>query len=98
MTIQDLIDVLDEFRDEYNTSPDPYIQKLCGFVTNTINGLNSYISFFQNSKSEIQNNQKRLEESVLTIDKLLDDYTAESANTDHATVNDNSVFDSLLGN
>ena len=40
MTIQDLIDVLDEFRNQYDTSTDPYVQKLCVFITNTINGLN----------------------------------------------------------
>lgn len=95
MTIQDLIDVLDEFRDEYNTSADPYIQKLCGFITNTINGLNAYIQFFQKSKSAIQNNQRKLEESVLTIDKLLDDYTAGSTDVEDP---DSSVLDDLLGN
>lgn len=71
MTIQDLINTLDEFRDEYNTSADPAIQKLCVFITNTINGLNSYVVFFQNSKSAIQTSQQHLEESVTTIDALL---------------------------
>lgn len=83
MTIQDLIDVLDEFRNQYDTSTDPYVQKLCVFITNTINGLNSYIVFFKNSKSAIQNNQQRLEQSIETIDKLItDDGTSDGGTTD----------------
>ena len=83
MTIQDLIDVLDEFRNQYDTSTDPYVQKLCVFITNTINGLNSYIVFFKNSKSAIQNNQQQLEQSMETIDKLItDDGTSDGGTTD----------------
>ena len=71
MTIQELITTLDTFRNEYNTSSDPQVQKLCGFITNTINGLNSYLLFFQNSKTAIENNQQQMSDALVTIEKLV---------------------------
>ena len=42
MTIQDVVLIMDKFRSQYNTSRDPYVQKLCKYVTDAINKLNSY--------------------------------------------------------
>ena len=44
MTIQDVILVMDKFRGQYDTSRDPYVQKLCRYVTDAINKLNAYAS------------------------------------------------------
>ena len=88
MTIQDLIDVLDEFRNQYDTSTDPYVQKLCVFITNTINGLNSYIVFFKNSKSAIQSNQQQLEQSMVTIDQLITDDGSDDGGTTDPSIDD----------
>lgn len=71
MSLQELIDTLDAFRDEYNTSKDPYVQKMCRYIDNTIAGLNLYYNFFKNSKSAIENNQQTLTDALDTIDKLM---------------------------
>ena len=71
MTIQTVITTLDTFRDEYNTSTDPEVQKLCGFITNTIKGLEAYLNFFKNAKSAVENNQQYYTESLETINKLI---------------------------
>lgn len=73
MTLQQVITTLDQFRDEYNTTLDPQIKKLCNFVSNTIDGLNSYLAFFQNTKSAVETSQQFYTESLETISKLIGD-------------------------
>lgn len=71
MTIQALINTLDEFRDEYNTSTDKEIKKLCGFITNSIQGLQAYQAFFSNTKSRIESSQQFYSDTLDSINKLL---------------------------
>ncbi len=73
MTIQALINTLDAFRDEYNTSTDKDVQKLCGFIRNTIDGLQSYLNYFSNSKSRIETSQQYYTDTLSSINKLLED-------------------------
>ena len=73
MTIQALIDTLTACKEEYITSKDPYVQKMCRFIESTINGLNMYLNFFTNSKSAIENKQENLTDALETIEKLVPD-------------------------
>jgi len=73
MTIQALIDTLTVFKEEYSTSKDPYVQKMCRFTDSTINGYNMYLNFFTNSKSAIENKQEDLSDALETIKKLVPD-------------------------
>lgn len=85
MNIKHVISVLDEFRDEYNTTTDPEIKKLCGFVTNTIDGLNAFLQFFEGSKSKIEQSQAYYSASLETINKLIAEDTASDDSTDNTT-------------
>lgn len=75
MTIQELINTLDAFRDEYNTSTDKEVQKLCGFIRNTIDGLQAYLQFFSNAKSHIETNKQYYSDSLESIKKLIETST-----------------------
>ena len=72
MTIKTVIDTLDEFRNEYATSQDPEVRRLCGFIVNTITILNKYLRFFTVSKSRIEQSQAYYESVLETIDQLLE--------------------------
>lgn len=73
MTLKELIDTLDQFRDEYNTSLDPDIKKLCKYISNTIDGLNSYLQFFESTRSRIEQNQMYYAASLEQLNNLLAD-------------------------
>lgn len=75
MVIQELITTLDAFRDEYNASTDKDVKKLCGFIQNTIDGLQAYIRYFSNEKSRMETNKQYFTEALDTINKLLTDDT-----------------------
>lgn len=46
MTLNTLIDSLNAFQAQYNTSPDPNVQKLCRYVNSTVLVLNQYVGRF----------------------------------------------------
>lgn len=72
MTIKQVINVLDEFRDGYNASADPDIKKLCHFIDNTVNGLQMYENFFTKQKSTMENNKQYCTDTLAAIESLLE--------------------------
>lgn len=79
MTIHQVVETLEAFKDEYKDVKDPEVKKLCGFVTNTINILNAYIRFFTYSKARIQRSQQYYEEALVVIDQLIEDVNSAPA-------------------
>lgn len=77
MTIQDLVNTLTDFKDEYKESKDREVRRMCGFVTNTIEILNSYARFFYFSKKQIEKSQEYYESALETLNKLLLDENGE---------------------
>ena len=73
MTLSYVIQILDTFRDEYNTSTDTQVKDLCKYVSCTIDNLNKYIQIFETSKSQIERSQTYYASSLETINKLLQD-------------------------
>lgn len=71
MTIQHVIDVLDTFRDEYNSSSNRDVRRMCNFVQSSIDGLNAYLIFFTRAKKEIEYSQAYYEGALDTIDNLI---------------------------
>ena len=73
MTLKTVIDTLDTFRDEYNSSTDPEVKKMCNFVSCTIDGLNRYRMFFDTSRSRIEQGQQYFSDTLETLNNLLDE-------------------------
>lgn len=71
MTLKTVIDTLDQFRDEYNTSQDPEVKKLCAFVGTTIESLEAYLRFFESSRSSMEQNKEFYTTALETLDQMI---------------------------
>ena len=71
MTLKTVIDTLDQFRDEYNMSQDPEVKKLCAFVSNTIESLESYLRFFEGSISQMEQNKEFYTAALETLNSMI---------------------------
>ncbi len=78
MTLEQVIQTLDTFRDEYNASTDPDVKKLCNFVSCTIDSLNAYLRFFRYRKPQMEQNQQYYADSITTLNNMLGEDSTES--------------------
>lgn len=92
MTVHELVQTLEDFRTEYNPSLDPGVRKLCGFVTNTIDVLNSYERFFIDQKGRVERSQSYYTEVLEVLDNLVGD-----ANEDLSSGDAVPSLDDLVG-
>lgn len=76
MTLKELIDAMNQFRDEYSISTDPDIKKLCSYVAHTSEGLNAYLKFLQNSRIRIEQSQMYYNEALSQLNSILADVNA----------------------
>lgn len=94
MSLKNLIEVIDSFRDQYNTCVDPDVKKLCGFLSNVVDNLNGYLKYFQVNKARIEQSQQYYSDSLEVLDQLVAD--TEPAPTPEDTAP--SLDDFLNGN
>lgn len=57
MTLPELIEVLERFKNEYKESKDPEIRKLCGYLQTVTDKLRMYYVYFEHQKLRIENSQ-----------------------------------------
>lgn len=82
MTIHQLIEQLDTFRNQYDTSMDPEVKKMCLFITSVIEKLNGYLAFFNHQKLRIEQSQVYYAEILETLNSLVGDINNDTTTPD----------------
>lgn len=83
MTLPELMQTIDTFRLEYQPSPDPEIQKLCGYLGMVNEKLGRFLVYFEHQKIRIEQSQSFWDAALESLKEIVGE--ANPSNEDLST-------------